>query len=538
MGWFETLENRTLLSGNVTALLRAGDVIIRGDDEDNQIIISQTDSKTIQIEGVDGTLINGQESVDLRRMSDDLIVRMQDVEDDVEIQGPLTVPDSIQAELGDGSMSIEGSLGPLNVRGNVSIRTSAKGQAELLNNVKVGGNLSLSAGEVTIAAGRATQPNFAAARFDRSLTINNPYFPVVPGAVYTYDTEAVDDETGETTTERNVVEVLSTTLTIEGVQVRVVRDRVWREGLLVEDTHDYYGQDNNGNVWYFGEDVINNEYDDQGNLISTNSDGSWRAGEDDAQAGVLMEARPRIGHRYYQEFAPGNVLDQAVGIRKGESVTLPAGKFTNLFRTEENSVVEPLDLANKLYAPGVGTVEEFDLDIEDDEIIRTTRLISLTLNGQPVSSLVPSTGFKGTNAGGRLIGGTEISGETNLRAGGPIVINGAELMDLLIARSKDVIVAIDTDLNDATFSTEDTLSLRRVSSDGSVRVSGGLDDIYISGCEIDRFLAMFDRSDDSIIVKNSDFDIFNADGGAGRNTFDDAGGNEFGQLGLRRFQRV
>jgi len=34
---------------------------------------------------------------------------------------------------------------------------------------------------------------------DHSTTINNPYFPAVPGTIWTYNSTAVDDETGEVT---------------------------------------------------------------------------------------------------------------------------------------------------------------------------------------------------------------------------------------------------------------------------------------------------------------------------------------------------
>ena len=35
-----------------------------------------------------------------------------------------------------------------------------------------------------------------------------------------------------------------------------VRDTRTSRGKLIEDTFDWYAQDNNGNVWYFGEDTL------------------------------------------------------------------------------------------------------------------------------------------------------------------------------------------------------------------------------------------------------------------------------------------
>ncbi len=60
-----------------------------------------------------------------------------------------------------------------------------------------------------------------------------------------------------------------------------------------------------GNVWYLGEFATNYEYDDNGNLIRTNTGGSWEAGVDGALPGIIMQANPEVGDQYYQEFFLG-----------------------------------------------------------------------------------------------------------------------------------------------------------------------------------------------------------------------------------------
>jgi hypothetical protein len=383
----------------------------------------------------------------------------------------------------------------------------------------------------------ATLPSFAAARFGDSPNIDNPYFPVVPGAKYTYRADVVDEDTGDVSTEDIIVEMLPQTRTIVGVRVRVVRDRVFEEGRITEDTFDWYAQDDNGNVWYFGEDVTNYEYDEQGNA-TTNHDGSWIAGEDGAQPGIIMEARPRIGHAYYQEFAPGNVLDQAVGIAKNQRVTVPAGTYSKVWRSEESSVVEPFSLANKLYAPGVGTVVEFDYDIEDDEIVQTTRLISLELNGQKVTQIVPASGSTGTNASGRFVGGPETDGDASIDAAGPVVLRGSEFEDELHVQTPDAVILADSVLKgNASIQTRDILSLRDVTAGKTIQLGGNPDEAFIRDSDINVFKAAFGNGDDTLIVMDSEFNVLDADGGGGTNTFDDRGGNEFGSLRLRRFVR-
>jgi hypothetical protein len=91
------------------------------------------------------------------------------------------------------------------------------------------------------------------------------------------------------------------------VTTTVIRDQAYVDGILAEDTLDWFAQDEDGNVWYFGEDT--KELDAQGNVIST--EGSWEAGVNGALPGIVMEAHPRVGDTYQEEFAQGVAEDMA-----------------------------------------------------------------------------------------------------------------------------------------------------------------------------------------------------------------------------------
>jgi hypothetical protein len=157
-------------------------------------------------------------------------------------------------------------------------------------------------------------------------------------------------------TETNQVFVTFDTRDILGVQAVVVRDVAWEEGVLVEDTFDWYAQDTNGNVWYLGELATNYEYDDAGNFIGTNNDGSWEAGVDGALPGLIMEANPQVGDNYYQEFAPGIAEDRAVVVSINESISIDFGNFENVLQTRDFTELEPDKFEFKYYAPGVGQI--------------------------------------------------------------------------------------------------------------------------------------------------------------------------------------
>ncbi len=173
-------------------------------------------------------------------------------------------------------------------------------------------------------------------------TIDNPYLPLLPGSRWVY-------EGGD---ERIVVEVTDETKEILGVTCTVVRDTVYEDGEVIEDTFDWFAQDREGHVWYFGE--LSQEFED-GELVSL--EGSWKAGKDDAQPGILMLAHPQVGDIYRQEFFLGDAEDMAEVVELAEEVTIGLGDFVTLV-TAEWTPLEPEVLENKFYAPGIGPILE------------------------------------------------------------------------------------------------------------------------------------------------------------------------------------
>ena len=173
--------------------------------------------------------------------------------------------------------------------------------------------------------------------------LTNPYLAFTAGRTFTYQSE----------TETNVVEVLGKTKTILGVATTVVHDRVFSDGELTEDTYDWYAEDQNGNVWYFGEDSRTIE---GGQVVST--EGSWIAGVDGATPGIAMLAHPKVGVSYQQEFAEGVAEDQAKVLSLKETVAVSYGEFSGCLQTQEWTHLEPGRREVKYYAPGVGLVLE------------------------------------------------------------------------------------------------------------------------------------------------------------------------------------
>ena len=183
--------------------------------------------------------------------------------------------------------------------------------------------------------------------------VTNPYFPLVPGTTFFY--EGQTDEGVETV----LVEVLEETRTILGITATVVRDRVFLDGDLIEDTFDWFAQQNTGDVWYLGED--SKEIED-GEVVST--EGSWEAGVDGAKPGIIMWGDPaaHLNEEYRQEFYPGVAEDVATVIGLDERVEVPQGTYTGCIRTEDRNPLESGSVEHKYYCAGVGLTLEGPAD--------------------------------------------------------------------------------------------------------------------------------------------------------------------------------
>jgi hypothetical protein len=193
-----------------------------------------------------------------------------------------------------------------------------------------------------------TCPSFSSSTFDRSsTTINNRYFPLTPGDLYTY-TGYVKKQA-----EVDYVYVTHNTPTIAGVKVVEVSDRAYLAGTLEEVTLDWFAQDKQGNVWYMGESTTS--YPDGSTA------GSWTAGVDGAQAGIIMEAAPHVGDTYCQENAPGVAQDAAQVVSVTASRTVSGVTYSDLVQTKDYSLIEPHS-EYKFYAPNIGLIEAIALN--------------------------------------------------------------------------------------------------------------------------------------------------------------------------------
>jgi hypothetical protein len=204
--------------------------------------------------------------------------------------------------------------------------------------------------------GEAYAPNIEPSDFVGK--IDNKFFPLDPGTTFVYEGET------EEGTERIEVTVTNDTKRVAGVECVVVSDKVFLNGGLIEDTFDWYAQDKEGNVWYFGEET--KEYEN-GKVVST--EGSWETGVDGAKPGIIMQADPKVGETYRQEYYPDEAEDMAKVLSLDESATVPYGSFDHLLTTKDWNPLDPAaGIEQKYYAPGIGNVLEVGVKGTSDRV--------------------------------------------------------------------------------------------------------------------------------------------------------------------------
>jgi hypothetical protein len=189
--------------------------------------------------------------------------------------------------------------------------------------------------------------------------IDNPYWPMAHGSHWVYrETDA------EGAVARVEVTVTTKTKTIMGIDATVVHDRVTEDGEVKEDTFDWYAQDEDGNVWYLGEDTT--EYEN-GKVKTT--EGSWEAGVDGALGGIIIPAKPKPGLTYREEYYAGHAEDGAEIVSLNAVAEVPYGTYEHVLQTRNFSPLEPNLVEEKFYARGVGPVLEVTVSGGSDRAV-------------------------------------------------------------------------------------------------------------------------------------------------------------------------
>ncbi len=214
--------------------------------------------------------------------------------------------------------------------------------------------------------GAAFANNFVDPREIGASVLPNPYFPLLPGSEWKYKSTYTNDD-GEKVTERDTVTVTGDTKLIEGVTCLVIKDVVRASDGTVEDTQDWFAQDQQGNVWYCGEiaqqkEIFEGDQPAKPELVGI--EGSWKTGVERAKPGFQMLAAPKVAKTYRQELKWGDAEDVAEVLSLNATESVGNGAFScdgQCLETRDFSALEPDAEEHKYYLPGVGLMLEVDL---------------------------------------------------------------------------------------------------------------------------------------------------------------------------------
>lgn len=187
--------------------------------------------------------------------------------------------------------------------------------------------------------------------FTNSTDITNEWMPMEPGTRWVYEGTAVDDE-GNDLTRRIEFTVTDLTKEIAGVRTVVAWIVDYNDDEVVEEEIAFYAQDDDGNVWYFGE--YPEEYED-GEFVQALP---WIHGIEDAKAGIKMVTDPQPGiPNYYQGWGPAvDWSDYGQVDRMEEEACAPVGCYQDVRVIAESSLGELNAYQLKYYARGVGEI--------------------------------------------------------------------------------------------------------------------------------------------------------------------------------------
>ena len=187
--------------------------------------------------------------------------------------------------------------------------------------------------------------------FDQSTTIDNKWLPMQWGTRWVYEGTTVEDNV-KVVPHRIEMTVTDLTKIINGVRTVVSYVLDYSDGELEEAELAFYAQDSAGNVWRFGE--YPEQYDD-GKFVDAPA---WIDGFEDAKAGIMMQAEPRLGTRGYSQGWGPTVrwTDRGKVYQMGRKTSVAAGSYEDVLVIAESSETEIDALRLKYYAPGVGNV--------------------------------------------------------------------------------------------------------------------------------------------------------------------------------------
>jgi hypothetical protein len=218
---------------------------------------------------------------------------------------------------------------------------------------------------------------FDPTNFTNPTVIDNPLYPLRPGTQWVYEGVAI--EKGSTVNRHFEFTVTDLTKEIAGVRTVVAWITDKDNDVIVEKEVAFYAQDDDGNVWYFGEHP--EEYEG-GRFVTAPT---WIAGILEARPGIQIRREPKVGGpTYYEGWGPAvDWTDFATVDQVGAETCVPVACYKDVTVIAESSLKERDIFQLKYYATGVGEVRTgyrgADPSQEELQLVRLVQLDATAL---------------------------------------------------------------------------------------------------------------------------------------------------------------
>jgi hypothetical protein len=201
-------------------------------------------------------------------------------------------------------------------------------------------------------SGTVASPSAGPDKFTAPLTVSNPMFPLAVGTQFTYQGRIV--EGGESKPHSVTFTVTDLSKMVDGVRTVVAWDRDFLEGELQEQELAFFAQDDQGNVWNFGE--YPEEYE---NGKFTGAPSTWIRGVGGAYGGIHMLSQPRVGMKYREGLVPAIEFDDVSAVtRTGQQDCLAGTCYKQVLVVDETSPNDPTSGHQiKYYSPPTGLIQ-------------------------------------------------------------------------------------------------------------------------------------------------------------------------------------
>ena len=182
--------------------------------------------------------------------------------------------------------------------------------------------------------------------FSNPTVVDNPLFPIsnLHSAILLGNNEGHPIKIETTLLARPVM------IDVDGQQIAALASQFvsYEDGRIHEVAIDWYAQDDDGNVWYLGEDVFN--YADG---VVEDTHGTWMAGRDGAPVAMIMPADPVGGEVFRPENIEGVLIEEVTISAVDVTVEGPTGPVEGAIIAQENHALDGV-YEDKWFAPSYG----------------------------------------------------------------------------------------------------------------------------------------------------------------------------------------